>query len=377
MGLTATEVRNAKARSSDYRLHDGGGLYLHVRKSGAKAWLYRDRTGGKDTFLTLGNYPAVSLAAARADVAQRKLARDRKSATVVMPEAFGVIAEEWFKQSSGQWGEAYTKSVRRVLERDILPELGNTPIDEITSRACLQILQAIASRGAATVAVQARTVMGMIFKYAIINLHCENDPTSALKGAIKPAKTKHSPALTKHEFTILLKAISNSTSRHRTKTALHILARTFVRTNELAKSTWDEFDLVNSLWTISGQRMKNKVPHVVPLSDQVVTLLEGLPKNSHYVFPNESDASKHMNLSTCNVAVRSLKLQFKFSPHGFRSTASTILNQSGYRGDIIERQLSHVPVNQVRAAYNAADYLDERRAMMQWWSDEIDRLMAS
>lgn len=377
--LTTTQIKSLKPGEKDKRFHDGNGLYLNMRTSGSKTFLYRDRSNG-DTYVTLGVWPALSLAEARADVAQRKLAKKRKK-SVAGPEpvSFKIVAERYYAHNRSNWSDTYTGQIRKILDRDVYPHIGDKMIVDVTSRDVLDLIRAIERRGAPSVAVVARGVICSVYRYAIVNLLAISDPTAAIRGAITTPRVQHSVALDRNQLKTLMIKIEAGRARRQTKIALHILARTFVRTGELLGARWGEFDFENKIWSIPASRIKNRIAHVVPLSNQVITLIGELPKGSSddYVLPHTKQPGEHMHPTTCYSAVRDLELEFKFNPHGFRSTASTNLNTAGYRSDLIERQLAHVSGDKTRASYNHSDYLDERRDMMQWWSDEIDRLMIS
>ncbi|MCE8039273.1 tyrosine-type recombinase/integrase [Halomonas sp. MCCC 1A11062] len=375
--LTATQIKNLQAKEKDYRVADGNGLYLNVRVSGSKTFLYRDRSQG-DTFVTLGTFPSLSLAEARADVAQRKLKRKRQKSVATDPQSFKAVAEEYVEANEPNWSGTHTKKVKRILERDIYPSIGEIAIEDVTSRDVLDIVKNVEKR-APTIAKDAKIIIGCVCRNAIIKGVIDSDPTAALKGVLSLPKTKHSASLNINEFKTVLLGIKNSQSTQQMKTALLLLAHTFVRSHELIKARWDEFDFDAKVWTIPAERMKNRRIHVVPLSRQVIKLLKSLPqgKPEDYIFPHQKYPNEHAHVNSGYSVIMRMNLKFKFSPHGFRSTASTMLNTKGYRSDLIERQLSHVDGNRVRASYNHSDYIDERRKMMHFWSDEIDRLMGS
>jgi integrase len=270
--------------------------------------------------------------------------------------------------------------VLRRLESNLFPELGDKPIAEITAPMLLAAVRKIEHRGAHDLAHRVLQVASQIFRYGVATGRCERDPAPDLRGALTPHKGRHQAAVMPEELPALLRAIDGygALGDQLTGYALRLLALTFVRTGELIGATWDEIDLDAAVWIIPAARMKMKTEHVVPLSRQAVNVLRevrAIGGGSRYVFPGRN-LDKPISNNTMLFALYRLGYKGKMTGHGFRAVASTILNEAGFRPDVIERQLAHCERNEIRGAYNRAEYLPERRAMMQQWADMIDALAA-
>ena len=378
--LTATKVEKLKPDEKDYRLHDGNGLYLVVRKTGTKTFMHRIRKP-RDTFQKIGNYPAVSLAEARAFVTAKQLKKDQvESAIDRVDEKFCDVAYAWADSIKGNYSQEHNRKLRVALENDINPYIGNKHIAAVTSKDIYKILKPIEDRDAKHMAIKIKGWLHAIFKYAIRNLNCENDPTLAVDVA-RPKPIQHSVALSDAQLKRLFNEFENSTVQHRTKIANRLLVLTMLRTAELFKTKYSDIDFDKKILVIGRERMKRGIAHVVPLSDYAIELFNEMRQfsgDSEYVFPPPKDKNKNMSLTTVYAAVlvtRPWLRDLKFSPHGYRATSSTMLNQWGYRSDIIEKQLAHSSSDKVRGSYNHADYLDERRVMLQTWSDYIQDIV--
>jgi integrase len=380
--LTATAIKNLKADEKDYRIHDGNGLYLLVRKTGKKTFLHRQRKP-KDTFTKIGNYPSVTLADARAYVANLTRKKEQEDSSIAHIDAtFYEIAERLYKNHYKNLSATYAKQVRNMLDDDIYPHLKNKNVAKITSKDVYLIMKEISERGAITPANIAKNIMHTVFKYAISNLHCDNDPTLAVD-TIKRKKVKHAVALNHHQLQRLFDEYESSTTKITTKLANRFLALTMLRTVEMCETKWTDIDYSNKLLTISADRMKRDNPHIVPLSKAALLVLDEIKEHtsdSEYIFASVSDKNRTMNrriIYNSLVVPRQWLVDLKFGPHGFRATASTMLNQKGYRSDVIEKQLAHSSSNKVRASYNHADYLDERREMMEFWGNYVDHIIVN
>ncbi len=390
MKLTATEVRNAKPRSKTYRLFDGEGLYLEVTPRGGTYWRLKYRFGGKEKRLALGVYPAVSLAKARKKKAEaRELlhggidpAVDRAaqaSEDQADAETFERIAREWFEKNEPRWVPSHSSKIIRRLEANIFPWIGREPINTLTASAVLATLRRIESRGRVETAHRAMQNCSQVFRYAVATGRAERDPTQDLRGALPPTKQTHFASVREpKEVAALLRAIDGFTGTFTVKTALQLAPLVFVRPGELRGARWAEIDLDAAEWRIPAERMKKRAPHVVPLSEQAVAILrelEPLTGRGELVFPGVRDRKKSISENTINAALRRLGYdRQQMTGHGFRSIASTLLNEQGWNRDAIERQLAHAERDSVRAAYNYAEHLGERRKMMQAWSDYLDGL---
>jgi integrase len=393
--LTDTAVRNAKydpSGKSKQTLSDAGGLYLELAATGGKWWRLAYRFGGKRKLLSLGTYPAVSLAEARdrRDEAKKLLARGidpsahrqaaKREAAGRAANTFESVAREWYSKQASTWVPHHASDVLRRLEANLFPEIGGKPIADVTAPLLLSALRKIEHRGAHDLAHRVLQVASQIFRYGVATGRCERDPAPDLRRALTPHKKRNQAAVAPEELPNLLRAIDSyfpSLGDKMTGLALRLLAMTFVRTGELIGATWDEIDLDGAVWIVPAERMKLRTEHVVPLSRQAVAVLRELQNiggGSRYVFPGRNP-DKSMSNNTMLYALYRLGYKSKMTGHGFRSVASTLLNESGrFRADVIERQLAHCERNDVRGAYNRAEYLPERRQMMQHWSDMLDAL---
>lgn len=393
MPLTDAKIRNTKPSAKPIKITDGGGLHLEVRPTGAKLWRYRYRIAGKENVFAIGEYPHVSLAEARMQRDQARAlvkqglhpAHSRQAAQLATHTAnantFEAVAREWVSKKAPSWTPYYRRQVESFLGADVFPYIGKLPIRLVTSAHLLEIIRRIEGRGAATVALLVRQWSSAIFRYAVATLRADSDPAAALRGAIHRPKVRHHKPLSRDQIGEFTKRLEQYGGYRTTVIALRLMLLTFVRTVELRKSEWVEFDLDGAEWRIPAERMKVREPHVVPLSKQSVALLRELHTYTGgrgYLFPNYRRPNDCMTATTLNRALERMGLNGKgsigFSAHGFRATASTILNELNYRPDVIERQLAHAERDKVRASYNQAEYMDERKAMMQAWADYLDQL---
>jgi integrase len=395
MALTDAKIRNVKPGVKPIKLTDGSGLYSEVRKTGAKLWRYRYRIGEKENLFAVAHYPAIGLAEARAARAEaRELvkkgihpAHERKAARLATHAAnantFEAVAREWMEKKKKGWTAYYTRQVQRVLEADVFPHIGALPIRTVTAAHLLEIVRRVEKRGAETFAVMLRQWTSAVFRYAVSTLRAETDPAAALKGAIDRPKTKHAKPLSRDQIASFAKALDSYGGYRTTVIALRLMLLTFVRTKELRTAPWTEINFDRAEWRISAERMKMGEAHIVPLSRQAVALLRELHTltgGRDILFPNYRNPRTCMTATTLNRALERMGFNGKdtigFSAHGFRATASTILNEIGFRPEVIERQLAHAERNKVRASYNQAEYLAERRAMMQQWADLTEDMMS-
>ena len=391
MPLSDTAIRGARPGAKPVKLSDGGGLYLLLTPTGSRLWRLKYRFAGKEKLLALGTYPTVTLKDARdrREEAHKKLAAgyDPGEARKAQKRAekdqatniFEVVAREWFQLTKGKWEAEYAKLIMHRLERDMFPSLAKRPINEITAVELLAALRKIEKRGAIDTAHRSLQKCGQIFRYAVVTGRADRDPTVDLREALKPAPKQHYASIKEpKEVGALVRVIRDYQGAFETKCALLIGILTFVRPGELRKAEWAEFDLVQAEWRIPAARMKMKEQHLVPLSRQAVAVLENLHAvNGHgrYLFPSVRTSERPMSENTVNAALRRLGYtREEMTGHGFRSTASTLLNELGWPADAIERQLSHGERDEVRGAYNFAEYLPVRRKMMQAWADHLDEL---
>ena len=396
MPLTTIQVRNAQTRDKDYKLADEKGLFLLVKTNGSKYWRLKYRYGGKEKLLALGVYGPdaddVSLADARnaREIARTQLARGvdpnvdkrkKKIATrLSVATTFEGIARDWIAVRRTKWSERHTSDVTSSLEKDIFPDIGTLPIDSIDALMLRQVLDKVQKRGALEIAARLRQRCSAVFCHAIALGLCANDPAAPLKTVLMSPPKHHLPALSQSEFPMFLRQMVVAPGKPLTVLAMRLIALTFVRTSELIGARWEEIDLDQNVWDIPPERMKKSRPHYVPLARQAVSALQelyALTGQGELLFPKwGSPGSKEtMSNGTILRCIDRLGYRNRMTGHGFRSVASTTLNESGLFGfDAIERQLAHEENNAVRAAYNRASYMEERRKMMQWWADHLDSL---
>lgn len=391
--LTDTQIRNARASAKPYKLIDGRGLYLEVRPTGAKLWRYRYRIAGKENLFALGEYPTLRLSDARDErAAARELVKqgthpahqrrtERLTRHAENANTFEAVAREWMEKRGATWSASYAHQVNSFLADNVFPHIGTLPIRSVTAAQLLTILRRVEDRGAKSVALLLRQWCSAIFRYGVSTLRADNDPAAALKGAIQRSRTKHARPLSRSEISDLVKALQNYGGEPTTVIALRLLLLTFVRPKELREAPWTEFNLDRAEWRIPGARMKMKEEHIVPLSRQSVKLLRELHAYNgerQFLFPNRRNPSTFMSATTLNRALERMGFNggesIGFTSHGFRATASTILNEEGVRSDVIERQLAHEERNKSRASYNRAEHLQERRKLMSMWAGIVDAL---
>jgi integrase len=388
--LTDVAIRQTRPRAKPRKMRDARGLYLEVRPNGSKLWRYRfrDPQTRKESTLALGEYPETSLIKAREDRdAARKLLKqgihpvhERRAQKAILvadgANTFEAVAREWLKKRGKEWTPRNQQRIERTLEREAFPLIGPLPIRRVSAAHLLAIMQKIDGKGSPTVAVLFRQWAHRIFNYAIATLKADANPAAGeIRNAITPPATKNHPALTRQDIPALDTALLGYTGERTTVIALRLLMLTFVRSVELRGAEWSEFDLDRAEWNVPAGRMKMGEAHIVPLSRQAIALLNELHKltgRQRFLFPNARRPGAYMAATTLNAALVRLGYYRRFSPHGFRGTASTMLNELGVRPDWIERQLAHKDRNQVRAVYNKAQYLAERRLMMQQWADLLD-----
>lgn len=389
MAFTDVTARSAKPGPKPKKLTVGGGLYLLIQPSGSKLWRYKYRSEGKEKVLALGVYPDVSLATAsrRHREAREQLAdgidpgkarADSKAErTGASANSFEGIAREWINEFSPGWAPSHAEKVIRRLEVDVFPWLGPLPIRDIDAPKVLAVMQRIAARGTLDTAHRAKQSCGQVFRYAVATGRATNDPTGALKGAMARPEKRHFATITDAKGVgELMRAIESYRGDLVTRTALRLAPLVFVRPGELRQAEWSGFDLDAAEWRYHVT--KTKTQHIVPLAAQAVAILRELAPLTgagRYVFPGALSKSRPMSENTVLAALRRLGYPVgTMTGHGFRAMARTMLAESGWRPDAIERQLAHKVSGPLGAAYDRAQYLDERRKMMQAWADYLDAL---
>ena len=389
-GLTDTEIKRAKVAERAYSLGDGGGLYLWVTPAGGKLWRWSYRFEGKEKLMSLGKYPAVSLALARErhaearkllatgldPMAQRKATKVAEKAAV--KNSFQSIASLWLEHWQDGKSPRHVAYIKRRMEADILPCLGARPIAEIEAPELVAMANAIQDRGARDIAKRALETVGQVFRYSIAHGYSKRNPSSEIRPSdiLKSTRRVNYARIDARELSNLLKAIEVYQGTHVTRLAMKLMAFTFVRTSELIGAKWAEFDLEAARWDIPVERMKMRTQHIVPMARQaseVLDTLRTLTGQSEWLFPGDRNAGKPMSNNTILKALERMGYKGRMTGHGFRGLASTILHEQGYVHEHIELQLAHAPRNAVSAAYNHALYLEPRARMMQDWADYLER----
>lgn len=394
MPLTDARVKAASPREKPYRLWDAHGLYLEVSPAGGRLWRFKYRVAGKEKRLALGAYPEVGLKEAREkrDDARRlkrdhvdpgAARRDAKSAKVaeerIAGATFKVLAEEWLAKNTPRWSSGHAGTVRDRLTTNVYPWIGSKPIAAIESPAVLSVIRRIEARGAPEVARRVLQVVTQIFTYAIATGAAIRNPAADLRGAIPPPPKGHHASITDPRgVSSLLKALDGYSGAFVTRCAIKLAPLVFVRPGELRRAEWAEFDTDNAEWRIPAEKMKARAVHIIPLSRQSLAIIEELRPltgDGKYLFPSVRSPSRPMSENTVTGALRRLGYTGdEMTGHGFRSMASTLLNEQGWNRDAIERQLAHGERDKVRGAYNYAEHLPERRRMMQAWANYLDGL---
>lgn len=398
MPLTDPACRKATPEAKPKRLADGGGLYLEVMPNGSKYWRLKYRFGGKEKRLALGVYPEVSLKDARVkrDEARRQLREGfdpgaaKRAARIAQTggDSFGALAREWLEQTSAKRVESTNRTIQARLEADVLPWLGSRQINDIKAPELLSVLRRVEARGSLIVAKRLRQIAGQIFRYAVATGRAERDPSADLRGALKtPGGERHHAALTTPaDVGALMRAIDGYQGQFITRCALQLSPLLFVRPGELRAAEWPEFDLDAGEWRIPAAKMKMRQAHIVPLSQQAIAILTelhpltghgvpGRPDAPRYLFPGARSRTRPMSNNTVNAALRRIGYTGdQMTAHGFRATARTLLAELGWQPDAIERQLAHKASGPLGAAYDRAQFLSERRKMMQSWADYLDTL---
>ena len=362
--------------------------------NGAKYWRMAYRFASKQKTLALGVYPKTTLKQARSkrDKAMRLLAEgmdpslqrktDKLMAKVVSNNTFEAIAKEWHAKESHEWSEVHAERVMTAMTTHIFPFIGHMPITDITPLGLLEVIRKVESAGHIDTAKRLRQRCSAVFRLAILTGRCTTDPAAPLVGALKTPQAEPRKALKREEIPDFLVALEKYDGTKQTKLMMELMLLTFTRVGEMASACWNEIDFDKALWTIPPEHRKlpekskpTDPPHLVPLSAASIKILRELQTitgGRTHLFPNRNDPTRHMSPETLRRALHLMGFKGKADVHGFRSTASTILNETGFNPDAIERQLSHAEGNKVRAAYNRAEYMEERRIMMTWWSEYID-----
>lgn len=387
--LSPTEVKSAKPRDKVYTLSDGGGLQLRVKPNGTKTWLldYIRPYTKKRTSLSFGGFPAVSLAEARKlrDDAKALLAKNidpkehrdeaARKQTLANNSTLKHIASQWLEVKRSTVSSDHADDTWRSLELHIFPTLGTVPIHKITAVKAIETIKPIAERGSLETVKRLCQRLNEVMVYSVNTGLIHSNPLSGISKAFKAPSKQNLPTIKPEQLSTLMATLSVASIKIVTRTLIEWQLHTMVRPSEAAGTRWDEIDFENSIWNIPAERMKKKKAHSVPLSPQSLALLElmrPISGRSPFVFPSDRNFHKPRNSSTANVALKRMGFDGVLVAHGLRSLASTTLNEQGFDPDIIEAALAHVGGNEVRNAYNRADYIKRRIPMMCWWSEHIE-----
>lgn len=387
--LTATEVKNAKPKEKEYSLVDGQGLKLRVLPSGSKQWQlnYYRPTNGKRANLNLGRYPEVSLVQARKSalearelIAQRIDPQEHKEQKLqehkaIHEHTFLNISKEWFEIKKHNVTPDYAVDIWRSLELHIFPYLSNTPVKQITAPQVIALLRPIEAKGSLETVKRLIQRLNEVMGYATNCGFISANPLKDIHKVFKKPKKEHMAALAPAELPELIEAIANANIKRTTRCLLEWQLHTMTRPSEASGARWDEIDWEEKIWTIPAERMKKRREHRIPLTEQMLAILDVIkPISGHrdFIFPSDRDPKKPCNSQTANMALKRMGFAGRLVSHGLRSLASTTLNEQGFDRDLIEAGLAHVDDNQVRSAYNRTDYLERRRPMMSWWSEHIE-----
>ncbi|MGO4163688.1 integrase domain-containing protein [Vibrio paracholerae] len=387
--LTATEVKNSKPKEKEYSLVDGQGLKLRVLPSGSKQWQlnYYRPTNGKRANLNLGRYPDVSLVQARKSALEaRELIAQRidpqeyneqklQEHKAIHEHTFLNVSKEWFEIKKHDITPDYAVDIWRSLDLHIFPSLADTPVKQITAPQVIDLLKPIEAKGSLETVKRLVQRLNEVMNYSANCGLIHANPLTGIRAAFKKPKKENMAALTPAELPELMAAIANASIKRTTRCLIEWQLHTMTRPAEASGARWDEINWEEKVWTIPAERMKKRREHRIPLTEQMLALLEVMkPISGHrdFVFPSDRDPKKPCNSQTANMALKRMGFAGRLVSHGLRSLASTTLNEQGFDPDLIEAALAHVDDNQVRSAYNRTDYLERRKPMMCWWSGHIE-----
>jgi integrase len=386
--LSELKIKSAKPSEKDYVLFDGGGLQMRVRSNGSKLWNfnYRHPVTKKRINMGLGTFPEVSLALARkGSIAAREILaqgldpKETRDAVLQAKQAetehtFQNVATSWYELKKDAVTPAYAEDIWRSLTLHIFPDLGTTPISAISAPHVINLLRPLETKGSLETVKRLSQRLNEIMTYGVNSGLIHANPLSGIRSVFKKPKKKNMAALAPDELKELMVAIANASIKRTTRCLIEWQLNTMTRPAEAATTRWADIDFEKKIWTIPAERMKKRLIHIVPLTDQALALLEAIkPYSGHreYVFPADRDPRTHCNSQTANMALKRMGFEGRLVSHGMRSMASTILNEHGWDPEMIEVALAHVDKNEVRSAYNRAEYIERRRPMMKWWSEHI------
>lgn len=389
--LNATKIERLKSDpAKDIELYDGDGLVLRVRKNGTKEWLfkYKSPISNKRAKMTIGKYPAMSLKDARKEILslseqlsdgndpkiEKQIQQlDQKMASSNTLES---VAADWLVVKKTTVSERHAEKTWRRLELHVFPYIGKLPIDKVLAPVAIDALKPLVAKGSLDTAHRIGEILNQIMTYAVNTGITDRNPLAGIRSAFPSPDTTNNPTLKPEELNVLMSKLNYANVKIVTRILIEFQLHTMVRPSEAAGARWDEFDLEANLWTIQSTRMKSNRNHVVPLTDQAISLLQmmqGISYNSDFVFPSDRNRNAHVNNETANKALGRMGLKGRLTAHGMRSIASTALNDARFDSDLIEVCLAHVESNKTKAAYDRAEYVEPRRPLMVWWSNFIEQ----
>lgn len=390
MALTELAIKNLKPKEKLYRKADSGGLCIEVTPAGGKFWRWRFYYKGEAQMLALGKYPQISLTEARKLREEARSTKDSGKHPTRVKKAlrlknmedgehtFQVIAKRWIAMKEVGLNVKYAKQTLTLMELHVFPMIGDLPISELTIPDIVRVVEKISNRGTIETAKRIKQLISQIFRWASQRGLCIQNPAADLRDILPPQIRKHHACIPPSELPDLLKAMKAYNGDALTIGAMELLALTFVRTNELIGAKWTEIDWAREEWHIPKERMKMRRPHIVPLSRQALDVLRGLQTltgSKEHIFHSSASKSHHISNGAVLMALRRMGYQGRMTGHGFRSLASTILNEKRYPADVIEKQLAHDDADKIRSAYNHAEYALERKKMMQDYADFLSRVV--
>jgi integrase len=382
--LTDSKVRNAKPSPKEYNLADGNGLHLRVKPNGSKTWIYNYKRphDGKRTNLGLGVYPSVSLINARAlrDKCREQISlganpKSTSNQKVKGIDTFGRVFSDWYEVKKSHVSDNYAEDIKNSVTRHLIKPLGNLSVSEITAVCAIDAIQPLANRGALETVRRLCQRLNQIMDFAVNTGRLEINPLTRISSAFKSPSLVNLPSITPEELGPFLHALYKANLRVTTRKLILWQLHTMVRPSEASGAEWNEIDFEKKLWIIPAARMKKRKSHSIPLSEEALQIINSMiPISGHrtHIFVSERDPRQPMNSQSANMAIKRMGYEGKLVAHGMRSLASTALNEQGFDPQIIEKALAHEDRNSVRAAYNRAEYIEERRTMMNWWSKLIN-----
>jgi integrase len=388
--LNDTQIKNSKPRDKEYSLADGGGLMLRVKPSGSKLWIfnYSRPYTKKRANIGFGKYPDVTLAAAKKKAeAARKLLADNidpkthrieqdQNSKQALENTFGILAAKWYVLKKQQVKAETADKAWQTMNKHVLPTLENIPVHVIKPKLVIDILNPIASKGSLETVKRLCRNINEVMRLAVASGHIEVNYLTDITKLFSAPKKQNMATIKPERLPELMLALANASIMKSTRCLVEWQLHTMTRPTEAATARWADIDLDKKVWVIPEERMKMKKPHTIPLSPQVLALLgviKAMSGHREYLFPNHRDPKKHANSQSANVALKRMGFAGELVSHGLRSLASTTLNEQSFDPDVIEAALAHIDKNEVRAAYNRAEYIERRRVMMCWWSEHIEK----